>query len=160
MRNQEVVSLVIIEPLAKDKDIHPGEKAAKNNEASDDFEEEDNPVLEVYSIDTLNTDTLHHVDYANDNGHFHFEGVLHKQDLACVQEPSGVKTKGINALVVFRSHVEVELTIGLVVTKFVIGILRAFHIDIVTRIEPPCRHSEPFVVKQTHVTGEETHQED
>lgn len=160
MRNQEVVSLIIIEPFAIDKDIHPAEKAAKNNEASDDFEGEDNPVAEKYSIDTFNTNTLHHMDYTNDNGHFHFEGVLHKQDLACVQEPSGVKTKGINALVIFRSHIEVELTTGLVVTKFVIGIPRAFHIDIVTRIEPPCRHSEPFVVKKTHVTGEETHHED
>ena len=85
-------------PFVDNKEVHPAEKTVKNDQARDDFEDEDNPLAFVDSVESLDHDTNRHVNDSNDDGSSHLDGVEESQG-SRVEVPRRINSEGVNAIV-------------------------------------------------------------
>jgi hypothetical protein len=93
-----VVGVESVAPLVDDKEVHPAEESIQNDESSQHFENEYNSLSFVNCVETLNHDTYGHVDYSDNDGGTHLDGVEESQRVG-VKVPCGVNTEGVHAVI-------------------------------------------------------------
>lgn len=85
-------------PFVNDKEVHPAEESVKDDKASDDFKDEDNPLSFVYGVSSLDTNSHSHVEDSDDNGSLHFDYVEEGQRVF-IQIPGWVDSEGVDAVI-------------------------------------------------------------
>lgn len=150
---QVVVSDVFIGPFCVDKEVHPAKETKQNNESSDHFKHEDLVFLEVDSVETLDHNTVCHMENTNDDSHLHFERILHDQNLAFINKPSWILTEKVGAVtanifilicksfIAFGKEIDCALCFCSYTIEWIIEVI------IVARSEPVRRNSEELVVQ-------------
>lgn len=114
------------------------------------------------------------MDYADNDGEFHLEAILNRENVICVEEPSWVESERIYALfavILIRVwivlHVngkaqvlEARKRIAVDGDEVWCSICEAWErINLVARSKPIIRDCEPFIIKKTIVAREKSHQE-